>query len=53
MDEMATMYPTTMDEMSRISGVSKGKAYKYGKPFLALIEKYVEEMKLRSQRKCW
>ncbi len=41
--DMATLYPTTMDEMIQISGVSRGKALRYGKPFLELIQKYVEE----------
>jgi ATP-dependent DNA helicase RecQ len=43
MEEMATMYPTTIDELARISGVSKGKAIKFGKPFIELIARYVEE----------
>ena len=43
LEEMATMYPETMDEMVKISGVSKGKADKYGKEFLELISIYVEE----------
>ncbi|MFI5171386.1 MAG: DNA helicase RecQ [Chitinophagales bacterium] len=43
LEEMATMYPTTMDEMVKISGVSKGKADKYGTKFLELIAEYVEE----------
>jgi ATP-dependent DNA helicase RecQ len=42
-DEMATMYPTKIEELIRISGVSHGKAVKYGQPFLELIESYVEE----------
>jgi ATP-dependent DNA helicase RecQ len=43
LEEMATAYPITIDELCNISGVSKGKAERYGKPFLAMIEKYVEE----------
>ncbi|HRF76537.1 MAG TPA: RecQ family ATP-dependent DNA helicase, partial [Chitinophagales bacterium] len=43
LEEMATMYPTTMDEIVKISGVSKGKADKYGKQFIDLIAQYVEE----------
>lgn len=43
LEEMATMYPTTMDEIVKISGVSKGKADKYGKQFIELIADYVEE----------
>ena len=43
LQDMATMYPTTLEELEKCQGVSKGKALKYGKPFVALIEKYVEE----------
>jgi ATP-dependent DNA helicase RecQ len=32
-----------MPELEKISGVSKGKAMRYGKPFLDVISKYVEE----------
>jgi ATP-dependent DNA helicase RecQ len=40
---MATMYPESMTELEKISGVSKGKAMRYGKPFIDLISAYVEE----------
>ena len=43
LEDMATMYPTTMDELEKISGVSKGKSLRYGKPFLDVIKEYVEE----------
>ncbi|HXH20096.1 MAG TPA: RecQ family ATP-dependent DNA helicase, partial [Chitinophagales bacterium] len=43
LEDMATQYPITMDELANITGVSKGKAQKYGKPFVELISKYVEE----------
>ena len=43
LEDMATMYPTTIAELEKISGVSKGKALRYGKPFIELITKYVEE----------
>lgn len=43
LEEMAIQYPTTMDELTRITGVGSGKAYKFGKPFIDLISKYVEE----------
>ena len=42
LDEMATHYPTTPDELLRITGVGSGKAAKYGAPFLALIAEHVE-----------
>lgn len=43
LEEMATVYPTSMDDLIKIVGVGEGKARKFGKPFLELIEKYVEE----------
>lgn len=41
--DMATNYPTTLEQLEKIQGVSKGKAIRYGKKFVSLIEKYVEE----------
>lgn len=41
--DMATLYPTTLKELEKCQGVSAGKALKFGKPFVNLIEKYVEE----------
>lgn len=43
LEEMATVYPTTIDDLKKIIGVGESKAKKFGKPFLALIEKYVDE----------
>jgi ATP-dependent DNA helicase RecQ len=43
LEDMATMFPTSMEELEKISGVSKGKAIRYGKPFIELISAYVEE----------
>ncbi len=43
LEDMATKYPTTMDEMENISGVGKNKALKFGQPFIELIAEYVEE----------
>jgi ATP-dependent DNA helicase RecQ len=43
LQDMATMYPTTTQELERCQGVSKGKAIRYGKPFIELIAQYVEE----------
>jgi ATP-dependent DNA helicase RecQ len=43
LEEMATVYPTTESELTQITGVGLGKAQKFGKPFLELIKKYVEE----------
>ncbi|HZH37974.1 MAG TPA: DNA helicase RecQ [Flavisolibacter sp.] len=42
LQEMATMYPVTTAELEKCQGVSKGKAIRYGKPFIDLIADYVE-----------
>ena len=41
--EMTINYPTTVDEMAKVSGVGPGKAQRYGKPFADLIAKYVKD----------
>ncbi|HLY71646.1 MAG TPA: DNA helicase RecQ [Puia sp.] len=43
LQDMATLYPTTSQELEKCQGVSKGKAIRYGKPFIEIIAKYVEE----------
>ena len=43
LEDMSIMYPVTVDELKNCQGVGEGKARKYGKEFLALIAKYVEE----------
>jgi ATP-dependent DNA helicase RecQ len=43
LQDMATLYPTSLEELERCQGVSKGKAIKYGKPFVELVDKYVTE----------
>lgn len=43
LQDMATMYPTTLQELEKCQGVSKGKSIRYGKPFIELIAKYAEE----------
>lgn len=43
LQDMATFYPVTMEGLEKCQGVSKGKAIKYGRPFVDLIKKYVEE----------
>jgi ATP-dependent DNA helicase RecQ len=43
LQEMAIQYPITAEELTHIVGVGAGKARKFGKPFLDLISKYVEE----------
>ena len=41
--DMATHFPTTLKELEKCQGVSPGKSLKFGRPFVTLIEKYVEE----------
>ncbi len=41
--DMTIQYPVSMEDMTRITGVGVGKAQKYGKPFVELIKRYVEE----------
>lgn len=43
LEDMAISYPTTMEELEKIQGVSKGKALRYGRKFVDMIAKYVEE----------
>ena len=43
LEEMAIQYPITMDELKNISGVGPGKAQKFGKPFIDIISRYVED----------
>ncbi|HTR28291.1 MAG TPA: DNA helicase RecQ [Puia sp.] len=43
LQDMATLYPTTTAELEKCQGISKGKALRYGKPFIDLIAKYVDE----------
>jgi ATP-dependent DNA helicase RecQ len=43
LEDMCVQYPTNMEEMTQITGVGTGKAQKYGKPFIDLIRRYVED----------
>ncbi len=43
LQDMATLYPTTLQELEKCSGVSKGKALRYGKPFIEMVARYVQE----------
>lgn len=43
LDQMATMYPTSLNELKNIQGVGEGKAKRYGQPFCDLIKKYCDE----------
>ena len=44
LEDMTIVYPLTLKELSeKCQGVGEGKAHKFGKPFIDLIAKYVEE----------
>jgi len=43
LQDMATYYPIEKSDILKITGVSQGKANKFGKPFLEMIKDYVEE----------
>lgn len=43
LEDMATKYPITLEELGNIHGVGDGKAKKFGKEFVKLITTYVEE----------
>jgi ATP-dependent DNA helicase RecQ len=46
LEDMAIQYPVTIDELQNISGVGAGKAQRYGKEFVEVIKKYVEEKEI-------
>jgi len=46
LEDMAIQYPVTIDELQNISGVGAGKAQRYGKDFVDIIKKYVEEKEI-------
>ncbi len=43
LEEMATTYPTTREDLAQVNGVGMGKVNKFGKEFLEMIQKYVED----------
>ncbi|NBA87991.1 RecQ family ATP-dependent DNA helicase [Emticicia sp. CRIBPO] len=43
LEEMATTYPSTQQDLAQVNGVGMGKVQKFGKPFLDLINKYVDD----------
>ncbi len=43
LEDMALKYPITIEELSNVHGVGDGKAKKYGKDFVELIARYVDE----------
>ncbi len=46
LEDMAIQYPITIDELQNISGVGAGKAQRYGKEFIEIIKRYVEEKEI-------
>ena len=43
LEELALVYPTTLEELAQISGLSMSKAVKFGEPFIHTIKKYVAD----------
>ncbi len=43
LEQMATVYPITLEELQNIQGVGAGKARRYGNEFISLIKKHCEE----------
>lgn len=43
LEQMATMYPITIEELQNIQGVGIGKAKRYGREFCELIKRHCEE----------
>ena len=43
LEQMATMYPVTLEELQNVQGVGAGKAKKFGREFVELIKKYCDE----------
>ncbi|MCU0326645.1 MAG: ATP-dependent DNA helicase, partial [Spirosomaceae bacterium] len=50
LEEMATTYPTTQSDLAQINGVGMGKVQKFGKPFLELISKYVDDNEIETTK---
>lgn len=42
LEDMATIYPITLPELTNCTGVGQGKANKFGKQFIELISQYVD-----------
>ncbi len=43
LEQMATVYPITLEELMNIQGVGVGKAHRYGKDFVDLIKKHCDD----------
>jgi ATP-dependent DNA helicase RecQ len=49
LEDMASKYPITIQELENINGVGKNKAAKFGKEFVDFIAKYVEENEIERE----
>ncbi|HPN71286.1 MAG TPA: DNA helicase RecQ [Saprospiraceae bacterium] len=43
LEEMATTYPITKEDLAQVNGVGMGKVNKFGKEFIEVIQNYVDE----------
>jgi ATP-dependent DNA helicase RecQ len=43
LEQMATVYPVSLEELQQVQGVGAGKARKFGKEFVELIKRHCEE----------
>ncbi len=50
LEEMATTYPTTQQDLAQINGVGMGKVQKFGRPFLEVISKYIEDNEIETTK---
>jgi ATP-dependent DNA helicase RecQ len=48
LEEMATTYPTTYEEMAQVNGVGMGKVQKFGQAFLEAIIKYIKDNEIET-----
>ncbi|MCP9749277.1 ATP-dependent DNA helicase RecQ [Lacihabitans sp. CS3-21] len=48
LEEMATTYPSNIQELAQVNGVGMGKVQKFGMPFLDLIIKYVKDNEIET-----
>ena len=46
LEDMSIQYPISLEEMQNIAGVGLGKAKKFGKDFVELIKRYVDEKEI-------
>ena len=49
LEEMATTFPTNKEDLAAVNGVGMGKVNKFGKDFLDLIQKYVDDNDIETE----